>query len=47
MMTESYVYTAFCELFYLNKGQFATLKLLKQSTNSGVYDSGETYRVDS
>ena len=30
-----------CELWYLIEGQFATLKLLKQSTNSGALDSGK------
>ena len=31
-----------CELCYLTGWQFATLKMLKQSTNSGAYDTGKT-----
>ena len=42
MMAESYVYTAFWELCYSTKGQFATLMLLKQFTNGGVYDIRKT-----
>ena len=30
-----------CKLCYLTEGEFATLKLLKQSTISGVYDTGK------
>ena len=39
LMAESYVYTLLWELCYLTEGQFVTIKLLKQSTNSGAYDS--------
>ena len=43
-MSESYVYSAVCELCYSTKGQFATLMLLKQFTNSGVYNIRKTNR---
>ena len=46
-MSESYVYSAVCELCYSTKGQFATLMLLKQFTNSGVYNIRKTNRDDS
>ena len=47
MMAERYLYTAFCELCYSTKGQFAFQVLLKQFTNSGVFDIRKTNRDDS
>ena len=47
IMSESYVYTAFYELCYSTKGQFATLIWLKQFAKSGVYDTRKTNRDDS
>ena len=47
MMADSYMYTAFCELCYSTKGQFATVMLLKPSTKSGACDIRKTNREDS
>ena len=46
IMAERYLYTLFCELCYLTKGQFATLMLLKLSANSGVHDIRKINRED-